>query len=97
MPAAVDRGKVPAEELARRERVQEMGTRGRLAVVQEQAAAVGKQVMANEGWLSGGFLVDERFTPQTYLVLAERQKALQRTLFALTECLLSEVAPPVVA
>ena len=74
-----------------------MDTWGRMAVVREQAAALGRQVMANEGWLTGGFLADVRFTPEAYLDVAERQKSLQRMLFALTECLLSEVAPPVVA
>jgi hypothetical protein len=68
-----------------------------LAVVRTRAALVGRSVLANEGWLAGGFLADERFSPQSYLLRAERQKELQRALFAMTERLLTEAPPPVVA
>lgn len=68
-----------------------------LSVVQTHAALLGERVMANDGWLAGGFLADDRFTPQTYLVRAERQRELRRVLHAMTERLLVESALPFVA
>jgi hypothetical protein len=68
-----------------------------LSLVQTRAALLGERVMANDGWLAGGFLADERFTPQAYLVRAERQRELRRVLHALTERLLVESALPFVA
>jgi hypothetical protein len=97
MPAGVEPGRFTGKESARLKGCEHMDARGRLAVVQEQAATVGREVMANEGWLAGGFLSDKTFTPNVYLAVAERQKELQRTLLALTACLLSERTPPLVA
>jgi hypothetical protein len=97
MPGRFVSGIVGDEESAWRKGESSMDARLRLAVVREQAAALGREVMANEGWLTGGFLSDARFTPEAYLDVAERQRTLQRMLFALTECLLSETTPPVVA
>jgi hypothetical protein len=61
-----------------------------LSLVQTRAALLGERVLANEGWLAGGFLADECFTPQAYLLRAERQRELRRVLFAMTERLLVE-------
>jgi hypothetical protein len=68
-----------------------------LLVVQTRAALLGERVMANDGWLAGGFLSDERFTPQGYLHRAERQRQLRRALYAMTERLLMEAPLPFVA
>ncbi|MEA2510524.1 MAG: hypothetical protein QOF01_960 [Thermomicrobiales bacterium] len=68
-----------------------------LPLVQTRAALLGERVLANENWLLGGFLADERFTPEAYLVLAEQQRDLQRALLALTARLLTETQSPVVA
>jgi hypothetical protein len=68
-----------------------------LSVVQTKAALLGERVLANDGWLAGGFLADERFTPQAYLVRAERQRELRRVLYEMTERLLVESALPFVA
>ncbi len=62
---------------------------GDLAMVQAEAARLGLQAIANEGWLVGGFLADAAFTPRRYLDAAARQRDLQRALFALTEALLT--------
>ncbi len=62
---------------------------GEMALVQAEAARLGLQALANEGWLVGSFLADATFTPRRYLDAAARQRDLQRALFALTEILLT--------
>jgi hypothetical protein len=74
-----------------------MDNQGHLAVIQARAAVLGSKAIANEEWLTKGFLGDTRFTPQRYLDEAERHKSIQRTLFALTEVLLIEARPRLVA
>ena len=63
---------------------------GELAAVQARAMGLGLRVVANEGWLVGGFLADELVDPRRYLALAEHQQVLQRQLFALTQRLLTD-------
>ena len=65
---------------------------GELAVVQARAVGLGQRVLANEGWIAGGFLVDGAADPQRYVALAEQQRALQRRRFALTPRLLTDAA-----
>ena len=63
---------------------------GEVAVVQAREAGLGLRVVANEGWLVGGFLADGTVNPQRDVALAERQKALRRALLALTAGLLPD-------
>jgi hypothetical protein len=58
-----------------------------LSVIETRAALVESRIKTNEAWLSLGFLGDEAFTPQFYILRAECQKELQRELAAMTTCL----------
>ena len=63
---------------------------GKLAVVQAQAMALGARVVADQTWLTAGFLHDKTLSPARYLDLAARHKARERRLLALTERLLAD-------
>ena len=67
-----------------------MHLNGELAMIQARAAGLGRRVVANEGWLVGGFLADGPISPRRYLAMAEQQKRLQREFFALTQRLLTD-------
>lgn len=55
-----------------------------LQVVEERAALVEATIKSNEVWLTMGFLADDAFTPEFYLMRAECQKELRRELAAMT-------------
>ena len=74
-----------------------MQLQGDLAVVQARATELGLRVVADECWLVRGFLAEATLSPRRYLDLAERHKALQRQLFALTARLLTDAPPRLVA
>jgi hypothetical protein len=54
-----------------------------LAVVEARVALVEETIKANERWLTMGFLADDAFTPEFYLLRAECQKELRRELAAI--------------
>jgi len=63
-----------------------------LAVVEERAAVVEETIRANEVWLTMGFLMDDAFTPEFYLMRAACQQELRRELAAISDGLQGELA-----
>jgi hypothetical protein len=53
-----------------------------LSAVETRVALVESRIMVNEAWLTLGFLADDAFTPQGYLLRAECQQDLRRELAA---------------
>jgi hypothetical protein len=58
-----------------------------LSAVETRVAVVESRIKANEAWLTFGFLADDAFTPQAYLLRAECQQELRRELAAVAEWL----------
>lgn len=58
-----------------------------LATVEVRIALVESRLKANEAWLTFGFLADDAFTPEGYLLRAECQQELRRELAAVAEWL----------
>ena len=70
---------------------------GQLALLQAQAGALGLRALANERWLVCGFLRDAFPPAGVYLARAQRYEVLRRQLLALTERLLTDAPPQLVA
>jgi hypothetical protein len=84
-------GPTPLEE----ERTMELSRA--LQLVETRAALVEARVASNEVWLTLGFLSDQGFSPEAYLLRAECQKELRRELAEMTTFLTGEPGPGVVA
>jgi hypothetical protein len=56
-----------------------------LQVVESRAALVEARVESNQVWLTLGFLSDQGFSPEAYLLRAECQKELRRELAEMTD------------
>ena len=68
-----------------------------LTVVESRAALVEARVASNELWLTIGFLNDQGFSPDAYLMRAECQRELRRELAEMSASLSGEPGPQVVA
>jgi hypothetical protein len=58
-----------------------------LLEVETRVALVESRIKANDAWLTFGFLADDAFTPQAYLLRAECQQELRRELAAVADWL----------
>jgi len=68
-----------------------------LQMVESRAALVEARVASNELWLTLGFLSDQTFSPEEYVMRAECQRELRRELAEMTGFLAGEPGPEVVA
>jgi hypothetical protein len=68
-----------------------------LQLVESRAALVEERVALNEVWLTLGFLADQGFSPEAYVMRAECQKELRRELAEMTAFLAGEPGPDFVA
>jgi hypothetical protein len=62
------------------------------STVENRVVLVESRIKANEAWLTFGFLADDAFTPQAYLLRAECQQELRRELAAVADWLPVEFA-----
>ena len=63
-----------------------------LSLVESRVSVVESRIKANDAWLTFGFLADDAFTPQDYLLRAECQQELRRELAAVADWLPSGFA-----
>jgi hypothetical protein len=68
-----------------------------LQVVESRAALVEARVASNELWLTLGFLSDQEFSPEAYVMRAECQRELRRELAEMTDFLAGAPGPDLVA
>jgi hypothetical protein len=62
------------------------------SAVENRVVLVESRIEANDAWLTFGFLADDAFTPQAYLLRAECQQELRRELAAVADWLPVEFA-----
>ncbi len=56
-----------------------------LQLVESRAALVEARVESNQVWLTLGFLTDQGFSPEAYVMRAECQRELRRELAEMTD------------